>query len=208
MIRGAIAFGLVLKLDDNLDEKEVITTTALSLVIFTTLLFGSAMPLVQKCLVPPKEQEKYEYEEVDGVAEAREGTKINTSEEEHEEFLHPNMRKDSQATADNFMTKGANGDRLTHSQYVKERKKRFNSCASCLKRFDDLIMKPIMIYRYDQELIKKKDEFLELFMKEGEMWEKLYMHEEPMEAFEDVRSQRGNSVMRHIGSLSQRRSMI
>lgn len=102
-----------------------------------------------------------------------------------------------------------NGERhLTQSQYAKERKRRFNSCAACFKRFDDLIMKPIMIFRYDQELIKKKDEFVELFMKEGEMWEKLYMHEEPMEAFEDVRSQRGNSVMRHIGSVSQRRSIV
>lgn len=46
LIRGAIAFGLVLKLDDNVKEKEVIVTTSLALVIITTLLYGSTMPLV------------------------------------------------------------------------------------------------------------------------------------------------------------------
>lgn len=52
MIRGAIAFGLVLKIED-VPEKEVIVTTSLALVIITTLLYGSFMPLVQKSLVPP-----------------------------------------------------------------------------------------------------------------------------------------------------------
>lgn len=47
LIRGAIAFALVLKLDDSLKEKKVIITTALILVIVTTLIFGSFMPLVQ-----------------------------------------------------------------------------------------------------------------------------------------------------------------
>ncbi len=69
MIRGAIAFGLVLKVDENLiPEKynlQVITTTALTLVISTTIVFGSMMPLVQKKLVPPKEDEAHEYDEVD-----------------------------------------------------------------------------------------------------------------------------------------------
>jgi hypothetical protein len=46
LIRGAIAFGLVLKLDDTIVEKEVIITTSLTLVIVTTLLYGSLMPLV------------------------------------------------------------------------------------------------------------------------------------------------------------------
>ena len=50
MIRGAIAFGLVLQLNNNLIKDEptrtVIKTTALTLVIFTTLLFGTLMPIV------------------------------------------------------------------------------------------------------------------------------------------------------------------
>ena len=46
MIRGAIAFGLVLKIDDSLDSKNVIVTTTLTLVALTTVLFGTLMPLV------------------------------------------------------------------------------------------------------------------------------------------------------------------
>ena len=58
LIRGAIAFGLVLRLDEESDIPEeirdIIITTALVLVIFTTLVFGSIMPLLSKCLLPKK----------------------------------------------------------------------------------------------------------------------------------------------------------
>lgn len=46
MIRGAIAFGLVLKIPNDPEvfkEREVIVTTTLALVIFTTLFFGTFM---------------------------------------------------------------------------------------------------------------------------------------------------------------------
>jgi NhaP-type Na+/H+ or K+/H+ antiporter len=64
MIRGAIAFGLVLRLADydtiNSDSAKIITTTALTLVVLTTIFFGSLMPLVQKCLVPGVEKPEHE----------------------------------------------------------------------------------------------------------------------------------------------------
>ena len=53
MIRGAIAFGLVLKIpvDKAVNpHRGIIVTTTLALVIITTVLFGSFMPVVQKCL--------------------------------------------------------------------------------------------------------------------------------------------------------------
>ena len=46
MIRGAIAFGLVLKIDPSNSARDVIVTTTLSLVSATTILFGTLMPLV------------------------------------------------------------------------------------------------------------------------------------------------------------------
>jgi NhaP-type Na+/H+ or K+/H+ antiporter len=50
LIRGAIAFGLVLKLDSSLvpdeNNRRVIRTTALTLVVSTTIIFGSSMPMV------------------------------------------------------------------------------------------------------------------------------------------------------------------
>jgi hypothetical protein len=45
MIRGAVAFGLVLRIDD-VPNKEVIITTSLSLVAFTTIFFGSTVATV------------------------------------------------------------------------------------------------------------------------------------------------------------------
>ena len=46
MIRGAIAFGLVLKIDNTVASKNVIVTTTLTLVATTTILFGTLMPVV------------------------------------------------------------------------------------------------------------------------------------------------------------------
>jgi NhaP-type Na+/H+ or K+/H+ antiporter len=49
MIRGAIAFGLVLKIPTDAKinpHKGIIVTTTLALVIITTVVFGSFMPIV------------------------------------------------------------------------------------------------------------------------------------------------------------------
>ena len=56
MIRGAIAFGLVLKIPANSvnPHRGIIVTTTLALVIITTVVFGSFMPVVQKFLFPPQ----------------------------------------------------------------------------------------------------------------------------------------------------------
>jgi len=51
MIRGAIAFGLVLRLDNSLPNREVIVTTSLSLVIVTTILYGGTLGLMQGILL-------------------------------------------------------------------------------------------------------------------------------------------------------------
>jgi ABC-type transporter Mla maintaining outer membrane lipid asymmetry permease subunit MlaE len=51
MIRGAIAFGLVLKIDKKMFKNaDIIVTTTLVLVIFTTVLFGAVLGLLQNCL--------------------------------------------------------------------------------------------------------------------------------------------------------------
>jgi len=58
MIRGAIAFGLVLRLNDTLPNKSVIVTTSLSLVLATTLIFGSSLGLVSRALFGEDADEK------------------------------------------------------------------------------------------------------------------------------------------------------
>ena len=50
LIRGAIAFGLVLRIDDSFANRGVIITSCLTLVVFTTIFFGSSVGIVGKCL--------------------------------------------------------------------------------------------------------------------------------------------------------------
>ena len=51
MIRGAIAFGLVLRIDGSkFANRDVIVTTSLSLVVFTTVIFGSTVGILSKAL--------------------------------------------------------------------------------------------------------------------------------------------------------------
>ena len=42
-IRGAVAFGLVLKINENVPNSAVIVTTALTLVVFSTIVMGSTV---------------------------------------------------------------------------------------------------------------------------------------------------------------------
>ena len=50
LIRGAIAFGLVLRIDTAYENRNVIVTTCLTLVLFTTICFGSTVGLLSKLL--------------------------------------------------------------------------------------------------------------------------------------------------------------
>jgi hypothetical protein len=45
-----VAFGLVLRIDESVENRPVIVTTALTLVVFTTVVLGSTVSLVQKIL--------------------------------------------------------------------------------------------------------------------------------------------------------------
>ncbi len=83
LIRGAIAFGLVIEIDENVEHRGIIITTCLALIFSTTLLYGSTMGLMQRLLVPPKEEEKHEYDENDVEQELLHS--------EYEEFKHPNL---------------------------------------------------------------------------------------------------------------------
>jgi hypothetical protein len=91
---------------------------------------------------------------------------------------------------------------------VTARRKNFASCKNCCKRFDELIMRPFLIYNYDKELLSKKDEFLELFMQEADVWEKMYAKEEyKPEEVDDIRSQRGHTVLQRITMQAKRNSI-
>ena len=61
MIRGAIALGLAIKAEKSFSEYEFVVASVLALVILSTLVFGSFMPLVARCLLDrPKGHDKTE----------------------------------------------------------------------------------------------------------------------------------------------------
>jgi hypothetical protein len=68
IIRGVIAFGLVLQLTPDIVSdplnRSLITTTCLTLVVFTTLFFGTTLSYIRKVLVPPLQEDKEEYNPV------------------------------------------------------------------------------------------------------------------------------------------------
>jgi len=50
IIRGAVAFGLVLRIDETVEHRSVIVTTSLALVCFTTIFLGSTVATMQRFL--------------------------------------------------------------------------------------------------------------------------------------------------------------
>lgn len=43
----------------------------------------------------------------------------------------------------------------------------YTGCLKYLHRFDELIMKPVFIYRYERNMQRKSKDFFNLFMKQG-----------------------------------------
>jgi hypothetical protein len=69
LIRGAIAFGLVLRMGDDIGNRSVIVTSCLTLVVFTTVFFGSTIGVFGACLFPSKKKVEGETEEdSDGIS--------------------------------------------------------------------------------------------------------------------------------------------
>jgi len=64
MIRGAIALGLAIKAESFFSEYEFVVASVLALVILSTLLFGSFMPLVAKCLLEPPKKSKGQHGDI------------------------------------------------------------------------------------------------------------------------------------------------
>ena len=83
MIRGAVAFGLVLRVDDNIANRSVIVTTSLALVVVTTVFMGSTVASVQHCLFGKEMAAK-------AKAEAAHHS-VNLNESHHEVVEHPNV---------------------------------------------------------------------------------------------------------------------
>ena len=88
IIRGAVAFGLVLRIDESIEHRDVIVTTSLALVCFTTVILGSTVATVQICLFGrPKHGKSLE----------KEG---DHNDSHHEVVEHPNLGEEAEVHED------------------------------------------------------------------------------------------------------------
>jgi len=78
-----VAFGLVLMIDENVPNRPVIVTTSLFLVVSTTVILGSTVATVSKCLFRNQQKPILDHEHKVEDVEAS----------HHEEFLHPNLEE-------------------------------------------------------------------------------------------------------------------
>lgn len=93
LIRGAIAFGLVLRIDPTMKNRSVIVTTCLSLVVFTTIFFGSTVGLLGKCLFKDSKQEDDDEKEEENEADssfASESLSNSDKSSHREKLIHYN----------------------------------------------------------------------------------------------------------------------
>lgn len=152
IIRGAVAFGLVLRIDETVEHRSVIVTTSLALVCFTTIFLGSTVATVQRCLFGKHPK-----------AEGEEHDDPNASH--HEQVIHPNLGEDKEEEDVTPMSVGADGKAV-----------KTVPCSKLLKKADKELIKPFLIYNYESYTHKKQQEFYEVMNKHGVELEENFAH--------------------------------
>jgi len=155
LIRGAIAFGLVLRVDDFFPNRELIVTTVLSLVVFTTIFCGSTVGLLSACLFK------------DGTAEpVKDGdtAAAKDSGSERSEMNHPNLMQDDKST-NSAMNANKEG-------YKK----------SWFANLEDSYFRPWFVYRHSHEKSDVMDKMHAAILAEGDEMEKEFIEAKPEES--------------------------
>ena len=137
LIRGAIAFGLVLRIDGgDVEHRSVIVTTCLTLVVFTTVFFGATVGSMQAYLFPKG-----------GAAEAESVVTDDSMSvtSQHSEALHPNEEKEEEEGGS-----------------TKSRRK-LGCCLKTWVKLDEWILRDLLIYNYKPDSRKSQQMFFEMY---------------------------------------------
>ena len=194
MIRGAIAFALVLKIRYYTSEAmeklhpdyyppenyDLVVSTTLMLVMLTTLIFGTFMDPVQKILVPPKPVQRtttYDNTEMMNKSEVRHGSD-NTH---HEEIYHPNEDKSMISDAVSrrpsyLLTIGTQPNSWVDSAFVK-----------WFAKFDEEKIRPFLIYKYNLDKVMAEDRYEDLVKDQLKNNASIDKRMEMMSSFRDMR---------------------
>lgn len=138
LIRGAIAFGLVLRINHTVANRSVIVTTCLCLVVGTTIILGATVGLVQKCLF------KSDQEDEDAESD---------TESFHEALLHPNEEAPEKLDDEEDAASNNTG----------KRKRQVGCCEKHFTRLDEFWLRPMLIYEYERTLSQEQLAFFETF---------------------------------------------
>lgn len=132
IIRGAVAFGLVLRIDHSVEHRSVIVTTSLALVCFTTIFLGSTVATMQRFLFGKPGGKLHDA-----------GEHHDPDQSRHEEFKAYNEGEGKEE--ENEATPGPDG---TNIKKVP--------CRQLLRNLDKTVIKPFLIYNYEEKAHKNQ----------------------------------------------------
>jgi NhaP-type Na+/H+ or K+/H+ antiporter len=160
LIRGAVAFGLVLRVDPSVTNRPVIVTTTLSLVVFTTVFLGSTVATMSKALFGKEIEEKKRLERE--AAAKNHSVHEDLNQSHHEKFLHPNQEVGDGSDRGSFVITG----RASQINIAPPPKK-VSKIIQVIKAFDQKYIKPCLIYKFNAKQQKKTQEFMLNYAKKG-----------------------------------------
>jgi NhaP-type Na+/H+ or K+/H+ antiporter len=169
MIRGAIAFALVLTLPYQLQDDasqcseksipatdcftyevyQMLVNTTLVLVVLTTFIFGTFMGVVQKSLVAPSAQDEAEVTRDNRTKSVAEDNAKMRTVSVYEEMQHPNEEEDHDTEVDpGLLDKNGNKVGWTSSWFY-----------NWFSDFDEKTLRPFFIRNFSPEQIILADEY-------------------------------------------------
>ena len=148
MIRGAIAFALVMKIPYvggpnckveaqcfTKDEYDLAVSTTLALVMATTLIFGTFMKVTQIALTGGVQPE------ISDTVTRKTGKTVFTVATRYHELIHPNLERGDSESAESFLEEEEDDGPKAFAQ---------SPLFKWFVNFDATILRPVLIRRYNQ----------------------------------------------------------
>lgn len=155
VIRGAIAFGLVLRITyDDAPNRDVIVSTVITIVVITTILFGSFVGLLTDWAVNAGGEAATEATDHDDNYVHADDDKSH-----HSNLVHPNYDETSAHVSENKF---------------EEEIKDMSCLQRCFFKLDRYYLKPWFVHKYSAQKLKEDDEFYEAQAKESKNLQKIY----------------------------------
>jgi hypothetical protein len=149
LMRGSIAFGLVLKISDDFPDRDIIITTSLTLIVVTTLIFASTTGAVRRWLLDKQPIN----------LDVSQSAMTNVSDEP----LCGDLERDKPYSSSDLIFHYSND--TTHMTMTKSHelivpllappKQKSLGFADYMKRLDEYILRPLLIYKYEKGQLSK-----------------------------------------------------